>query len=280
MDEAGKVIPAEAQRDLHLFRKCMPLRMKLHEVLRYIDDTQERTCLDIGAGNAMISYHLRNAGGEWHTVTATGSGAASARALLDSNVGEFSGLPLPFEDKTFDIVVVLDFLQEVKSPDEFIAECHRILKPDGRLIVNVAHSKSWTPIRPLRSLLGLSYEKLGLLRPGYSESRLFNILKHGFDVHQMRSYSRFFVELTDVVVQAIVRRITMKGDASGEKSMRFYSGAGLFYRLAFQFDLLLFFTRGHALIAVAKRRGWRPRNAPVLTDGRTLTEVVLSRASG
>ena len=60
--------------------------------------------------------------------------------------------------------------------------------------------------------------------------------------------------------------------------MRMYSVAGIFYVLAAQLDMLLFFTRGHYLIAHAKRRAWRPRKTPVQSDGRTITEAVLSRA--
>ncbi|MGQ9663098.1 MAG: hypothetical protein ACUVWX_12290 [Kiritimatiellia bacterium] len=58
---------------------------------------------------------------------------------------------------------------------------------------------------------------------------------------------------------------------------RLFLGAVL-YTLAYQLDLLLFFTRGYYMVASAKRRAWRPRTAPVLSDGRSLSEVVLVRA--
>ena len=50
-------------------------------------------------------------------------------------------------------------------------------------------------------MLGLTFEKQGRVRPGYTESALFNILKDGFDVHHVRSYSRFFVEFVDAWVR-------------------------------------------------------------------------------
>jgi hypothetical protein len=53
---------------------------------------------------------------------------------------------------------------------------------------------------------------------------------------------------------------------------------GILYRLFYQLDLLLFFTKGHRMLAVAHRRAWRRRDTPVLVDGRTLSEAVLSKA--
>jgi len=192
--------------------------------------------------------------------------------LIDSDV-------LPFEDKTFNVVIVTDFLEGVGSPDAFIEECHRILKPDGRLIVNVRRPKSFSVIGPLRRALGVGYETMGAARPGYSESELFSILKHGFNVHNMRTYSRFFVELTDVIVRFLAAKIEKENVQNQGRGRRLYAVAGPLYELTRQLDVLLFMTRGHNLIATAVRRTWRPRNTPVLTDGRTITEAVLSKAA-
>lgn len=268
----------EARRHLHIFTKCLPVRVKLHEVLRLLDDTSDRVCLDIGTENGMVSYHLRKRGGEWYTLATNDAIRDAVHAVVERNVLKFVGGTLPFENKTFDAVVVLDFLERVESDELFIAECHRVLKPDGCLITNVAHIKRWTLLRPLRALLGLAHEREGRVRPGYTESQLFSVLKHGFDVYHMRSYSRFFVELTDAVVRALVARVTTGDRQDVDGVRRIYSVAHAFYWLAFQLDMLIFFTRGHYLIATAKRRAWRPRKAPVLVDGRSISEAVLSKA--
>jgi hypothetical protein len=115
------------------------------------------------------------------------------------------------------------------------------------------------------------------VRPGYSESDLFRILKNGFDVHHMRSYSRFFLEFTDTIAQFLVRRARQSAEGTEKERLATYSTFHVLYGLAFQLDMLLFFTRGHHLIALAKRRAWRPRNAPVLVDGRSISEAVLSK---
>ena len=168
-------------------------------------------------------------------------------------------------------------LEMIPSDDAFIEECHRVLKTDGRLVLNASYIKDWSLINLLRTVFGLTPEKRGKIRPGYSESDLFRILKNGFDVHNIRSYSRFFLELIDTIVQFLAGRSGKGAEAPEKKRMRVYSLFGPLYWLAFQLDMLLFFTKGHHLIALAKRRAWRPRNAPVLVDGRSISEAVLTK---
>jgi len=267
----------EAEIHHHFFRKSLPMQVMLQETLRSAGELQEQTCLDIGTENAMLSYYLRKHGGTWHTAVRNENMAVPVRAAVGDNVYVLEQTTLPFKKQMFDVVVVFRYLERVRADEALIEECHRVLKPDGRLIVNTAHVKSWTVLEPLRSILGLTYDRKGLARPGYSETQLFNILKHGFDVHNMRTYSRFFVELTDSIVQAKATRKLGKDNAE-RRLMRLYSAASPFYWLAFQLDIILFLSRGHSLIATSKRRAWRPRNAPVLVDGRSISEAVLTKA--
>ena len=267
-----------AERQLLLLRKCLPLQVRLHEVRRALGDTGGQTCLDIGTGNGMISYHLRQLGGRWHTVVAGADVAASVQAVVGEDVHFPNDRALPFKKGTFDAVVVVRRLAQFDSHEAFIEECHRILKPDGRLILTVPHVKPMTLIQPLRRMLRLDAASGGPYQEGFTESELFRLLKHGFDVHHMRTYSRFFVELTDTFVQYATSR-RRDNLAPDERMLRACRTGGFFYQLASQLDMLFFFTRGHYLIAAAKRRAWRPREAPILVDGRSISEAVLSRAA-
>jgi len=268
----------EAEKAYRIFRKCLPMQLRLQEVARCLGDTEGQTCLDVGTDNGVLSHHLRRRGGTWHTVVKGEKTADAMRAVVKENVQVMDGKALPFKKKVFDVVVVVSLLEEMADDRAFIEECHRVLRPDGRLIVNVAHNKSWTLMKPLRRLLGQTHEERGRARPGYSESELFHILKHGFDVHNMRSYSRFFLEFTHALVEWLAGRMA-RMRAAEDRRRRLFSVAGPFYRLADQLDLLLFFTRGFNLIASAKRRAWLPRKTPVLVDGRSISEAVLSKAA-
>ena len=260
--DAGVITP-QSVTDEHVFRKSDLLQSKLHELLRVLGNTAGLTCVDVGCENGKISSLLRQEGGEWNSVAPSPSAEGSMKALVGDS----------------DIVIVMDSLEKVAADGGLIEECHRVLKPDGRLILSVTHVKSWSLADLVRRAIGLTPENRGLVRKGYTESQLFNILKNGFDVVNMRSYSRFWVQFVDAMVQFYLRRHPPLSDSDGKRLMRAYSIAGPFFALATQLDMFLFFTRGHCLIASAKRRTWRPREAPVLVDGRSISEAVLSKAA-
>jgi ArsR family transcriptional regulator len=41
---------------------------------------------------------------------------------------------LPFEAGSFDLVILIAVIGEIPTPDQAMAEFHRVLKPDGRLV--------------------------------------------------------------------------------------------------------------------------------------------------
>lgn len=262
----------------HIFRKSVPLKLRLQEILRALGPAEGLTCLEVGTENGALSQQLRRHGGSWQTVVWSQEEAEAVGRALGEKAHVFSEGGLPFKKKLFDVVVVSDFLERFRDDVAFIEECHKVLKPDGRLIVSATRIGAWRPVEVLRSALGQTYHKRGFVRPGYTESELFRVLKSGFDVHVVRAYSRFFVELTDAIVARMDERVRAAAVPGDRGLARLYTLAGVFYRLAYQLDALVLFSRGYHFIATAKRRAWRPRNAPVLVDGRSITEAVLSRA--
>lgn len=268
----------QAKQQYELFRRCHPMRMKLHEVRRSLDVGPTQTLLDVGAHNTMTSYYLRKLGGTWHSVIYNPAAGEVATELLHENVHLLKDQALPFEDKSFDVLVLLNFPTSDVSHEAVIAECHRVLKPDGRLVICVPHAKKWTLISPLRQLLSSGESNTHAL-DGYTETELFNALKDGFDVHGVRTYSRVFVEFVDVITRFVVSRYGSHTERDYAGVNRVYGVAQLFYAIAYQLDMLVFFTRGHCLIATAKRRAWRPRKTPVLSDGRSISEAVLTKTA-
>ena len=265
----------EAVRDGHLFRCSLPMRVKLDRIGRAVGPTHGMTCLEVGFDNGIMSYHMRQNGGTWHTVTTSEAAARSARDWAGDNVHVLKRGALPFKKKDFDIVVAADMLERVENPAAFIADCHRLMKPDSRLVLTAANRKKWTLMRLLRNALASpGYESRQESKyPGFTETELFGLLKDGFDLHGMHKYRGFFVEAVNLILQAMIRRRAQHDELAG---MRLHSMAKPFFFLAAQLDMLLFFVRGHCLLAVAKRRPWLPRKTPVLTDGRSIPEAVLN----
>lgn len=279
---------------LRLFEKSLLKQAKLAEIAGMIGDVSEgQTWLDLGGDNGVISYHLRRLGGTWHSADLDEKSVASIRRLVGDRVSLLQDGKLPYGDSLFDGVVVIDMLEHVQDDAKLIAECHRVLKPAGRLIVNVPHLKKTAILRLIRRLLGLTDARHGHVRPGYTESELFDLLKNGFDVQAARTYSRFFVEALDTGIQLVTRRMN-RGQEPGrkgnvideqdfrkmEKAFRWYARLYPVFQFAAGMDVLLFFTRGYNLIMRARRRPWRPRRAPVLVDGRSIAEATLGGKIG
>jgi SAM-dependent methyltransferase len=259
-----------------LYRKSVMKQARLREIAGLLGPLQGKVCLDVGGDYGALSEPLRRLGGTWHSVDLSDAAVESIRRLVGERVEKITGPRLPFEDGFFDIIVIGEMLERLQGDGDLIAECHRCLKPAGRLIVNVANIKRWAVLAPVRRLFGLT---AGPVRPGYSESQLFDLLKDGFDVEAAHTYSRFFVEALDTLAQLIVRRGA--GDVSGmKKELRTYSILYPFFQVAAVLDHLLFFSKGYRLIGRARRRQWRERRTPVLADGRSIAEAALGGKIG
>jgi len=273
--EAAQSAGGKVEEQLFAFRKSLPMQVVLREVLRMAGDTSDLDCMDVGAPNCMISFHLRKNGGEWETV-ATGQDMASFDAVLEGHTHRIDGPKLPFENKTFDLVIVFGGVAGSRADMPLIEELHRCLKPDGRLILLVRRLNRWSLLRPLRTWLA----RLGGVDggEGCSESDLFGVLKDGFDVHEVRMFGRFFMALAEMLTARALFKVGAVKDISGSRVRRAWAASGILYRLAFQLDMFLVFSRGHRLLVMSRRRAWRSRQAPVLVDGRSISEAVLSRA--
>jgi len=269
---------SERAPQLKLFRSALPCQLTLAEVVRELGDVDGLRCLNVGDEAGLYAYHLRRRGGSWATAVRHEREAVPARELVEDDVQLMQDGRLPFEDKAFDRVVLINQLEAAKDDDLLVEECHRILNVDGKLIVNARNRKPWTLLTPVERAVGATPQRRGLVRPGYTETQLFNILKHGFDVNQMRTYMRFWVEFVRTLSRGSLHA-PLDGEALARLTRR-EALAGPFYRLAYQLDLLLFFSRGFYLVCTAKRRAWLPRKTPVLGDGRSISEAVLSRYGG
>ena len=285
-------LPSATDWPLRLFKLSLLKQEKFRALCEMLGNIEGLTCLDIGGDNGVISLLLRQRGGTWTSADGGAKAVEAIRRLVGERVVEVEGCHLPLPDGAFDRVVVIDYIEHVIADEAFIAECHRVLKPDGVLIVNTPHVKR-SLLFGLRRLLGLSDSRHGHVRPGYTEAQLFAVLKNGFDVEQSRTYSRFFIQLLDTGIRWISERKSGSHDAVKgmllteadfqrlEKSLKLYRMVFPFFWLAVQLDRLLFFTRGFMLIARARRRQWLKRpDTPTLQNGRSLAEAALGGKIG
>lgn len=255
---------------VRLFRKSVLKQEKLREIERLLPHLEGKTCLDIGGDNGVVSYLLRQKGGTWHSADMAET-VDAIRQIVRKNVHPLEGARLPFPDKHFDLVVVIDYLEHIRDDRTFVGELFRVLKAGGELIVNVPHAKRWSVLRPVRLALGLTDEWHGHVRPGYRESELRQLLGRFFTIRAAWTYSRFFSHLIDTVFGVVHTRFT-KGEprktfkgvvvtqADFDRDARAFLLSSLLYPVCWflvRLDHLLFFTKGYLLIVGAEKAARR-----------------------
>lgn len=263
-----------ASVDGELFRRSFVLQTELEEVLAAAGDVTNLRCLEIGADNAMFTYQLRRSGGSWDTLALDGLAAEGIGEVLEEPVGMMGkDADWPGEEGSYDLIVLPGVLETRDVDVPFIERCHRLLKSDGRMIVTLMREKRITLLKPLlRSRLSGN----GVVRRIYSERRLYALLKCGFDVVQVRTHARFFSTLCDWYILSHLQRLPGNDVLQRAQIAR---RSRWLYWIAYQLDYLLFFTRGHRMVALALRHNWKSREAPVLMDGRSIGEAVLKPIS-
>jgi hypothetical protein len=144
-----------------------------------------------------------------------------------------------------------------------------VTRPGGRLVVNTPHLKR-TLLRRARHALGQTDEKHGHLRPGYTFEGLRARLFPSFEVERHRTYSRFFSEAVDAVLNWGMERLGKKPTAKGmvvtdsdlSRHRRMFRAYGAVYPLVWAATRLdaLVPASGYMLIASARRRGADPQS--------------------
>jgi SAM-dependent methyltransferase len=262
----------EADWAVALFKRSVLKQAKFRQILAFLDDPAGKTGLDIGADNGVISYLLRQRGGQWHSADLDERAVASIRQLVGSNVHQIDGEAMPFKDGAFDQVIVVDFLEHVPDDRGIARELARILKPGGRLIINVPHLKPGSRLNRLRKAIGLTDEWHGHLRPGYTSEGLGEILGPAFVIDEAKTYSRAFSELIDTVLNGLYLKLQRrKGENNGSSKGAVITNAdfrrhrkefllvSLLYPVIWsiaRLDRLLWLQSGYKLIVRARRLGW------------------------
>jgi SAM-dependent methyltransferase len=201
-----------------LFNRSVLKQAKYRKILDLLDDPAGRTSLDIGADNGVISYLLRQRGGQWYSADLDPAAVESIRDLVQEKVFQLNGSTTPFADKTFDQIVVVDYLEHIPDDQQFVNELSRILRPGGTLIINVPHLKPHSLLNRFRHRIGLTDEWHGHLRPGYTLEQLRQMLEPRFTIERAITYSRTFSELIDTGINGLYESLKQRKRERGSSS--------------------------------------------------------------
>jgi SAM-dependent methyltransferase len=257
---------AETEWAVALFHKSVLKQAKLRHILELLDDPAGKVNLDIGADNGVISYLLRQRGGEWSSADLDERAVASIRQLVGTEVYQLDGPRTPFPDGRFDQIVVVDYLEHIHDDRAFAVELTRILAPGGHVIINVPHLQPGSPLVGFRHRIGLTDEWHGHVRAGYTVRSLTETLGPRFRLERAVTYSRFGSELVDTALNGVYEVMrkrrgasaSAKGTVVTETDVRRYRKQfrvlSLLYpalRLTAATDALLPWQPGHKLIVRA-----------------------------
>jgi len=267
-----------------LFSVSALKQRKWRALTERLGPTDGLRCLDLGGDNGIISYLLRRRGGSWASADLEARTVEAIRSLVGSEVYQVDGVTTPFVDEEFDRVLIVDFLEHIRTDREFIRELFRIMRPGGVLIINVPHRKeSW--LRRVRHWIGQTDARHGHLRSGYTVEDLQTVLHGYFTMTSAATYSKFFSEAIDTLITWAHGIVSRKGQQAVSRKGTVITAADLashgrlfqLYRLLYpavwlvsRLDHLLFWRSGYMLVAAAQ----------VVKRERRPAEAVTARAAG
>jgi 2-polyprenyl-3-methyl-5-hydroxy-6-metoxy-1,4-benzoquinol methylase len=100
--------------------------------------------LDVGCGSGNYLYSLSELGWDVYGVEVDAGAAGYARDQLGLSVVSGTLEEADFPDTFFHVVTMRQVLEHLPDPSDTLAEVHRVLKPGGRLMVEVPNIASLT----------------------------------------------------------------------------------------------------------------------------------------
>jgi 2-polyprenyl-3-methyl-5-hydroxy-6-metoxy-1,4-benzoquinol methylase len=143
--------------------------------------------LDVGCGSGTLIGILKQRG--FRVLGVDFSAEAAALAESENGVEVLVGSleQAGFKDGSFDVVTLFHVLEHVTNPRDVLAEVHRILRPDGRLVLQVPNIDSWQS-----RIFGAQWYGLDIPRHviDYSKAAMLRLLSDsGFSVRRIRHFN-------------------------------------------------------------------------------------------
>lgn len=95
-----------------------------------------------GYGTHLLSTHASSALGVDYSSDALDYARARYRSP-NLAFARMNCLQLALKESMFDVIISFEMYEHLEKPHEYLRECHRVLKPGGRLILSTPNRSSW-----------------------------------------------------------------------------------------------------------------------------------------
>jgi len=118
-----------------LCSRFAPLRDSVGGMVMWLDAAWRGNLLDVGCGNGEIAAYVRNMGWEVTGVEPDPIAAGLAREKFGLKVYEGTVEEAQLQKESFDVITMHHVIEHLPDSHRTLEECHRVLKPGGRLVI-------------------------------------------------------------------------------------------------------------------------------------------------
>jgi len=178
MDEKNYTIMREIELDHWWYKVRRILAKKLLNKYAF----NAKKILDIGCGAGALIKELQDEGRNVYGVDMSKTTLDFCQNQGVKNLFKAQATQLPFAEKSFDAILLLDVLEHIENENQAITEIKRVLMPDGIAIIFV----------PCFDFLWSDQDEISMHYRRYTMSKLNNLVKNHFNILKS-SYFNFFL---------------------------------------------------------------------------------------
>ncbi len=103
-----------------------------------------KSVLDVGCSKGYLGEMLMRKGNVMYGIDGNTEAVDIARRTYKEVVcADLNGMPTPFENELFDVIVFADVLEHLLYPEELLKRYSVMLKPKGRIIISLPNVALW-----------------------------------------------------------------------------------------------------------------------------------------